>query len=83
MVQPRRGTDGCVGALTVRATLNREKTCTEDSHYDTVGVALLWTLEQGLGETFTREVEEAWTAVYDVLATTMKAAASEGMEMSE
>ena len=55
----------------------------EDSHYDTVGVALLWTLEQGLGETFTREVEEAWTVVYDVLATTMKAAASEGTEMSE
>src|SRR5262249_28238363 len=29
-------------------------------HYDTVGAALLWTLEQGLGEDFTPEVKEAW-----------------------
>jgi hemoglobin-like flavoprotein len=28
----------------------------EDSHYDTVAQALLWTLEQGLGESFTPEV---------------------------
>jgi hemoglobin-like flavoprotein len=44
-------------------------------HYDTVGAALLWTLEQGLGADFTPEVKEAWTAVYGVLAGTMKAAA--------
>jgi hemoglobin-like flavoprotein len=33
-------------------------------HYQTVGAALLWTLAQGLGEQFTPDVEEAWTAVY-------------------
>lgn len=36
--------------------------------YATVGEALLWTLEQGLGEDFTPEVKEAWTEVYGVLA---------------
>lgn len=48
-----------------------------DSHYDTVGAALLWTLEQGLGDHFTSEVGDAWGAVYGVLATVMKAAAGE------
>lgn len=45
--------------------------------YDTVGAALLWTLEQGLGEAFDDEVEEAWTNVYGVLAAAMIGAADE------
>jgi nitric oxide dioxygenase len=44
--------------------------------YDTVAVALLWTLEEGLGEAFTREVREAWTAAYGLLAGAMKAGAA-------
>jgi hemoglobin-like flavoprotein len=36
-------------------------------HYAIVGDALLWTLEQGLGEAFTAEVKEAWTEVYGLL----------------
>jgi hemoglobin-like flavoprotein len=48
-----------------------------EAHYDTVGAALLWTLEMGLGNTFTSEMKEAWTAVYTLLATTMKDAARE------
>jgi hemoglobin-like flavoprotein len=48
-----------------------------DAHYDTVAKALLWTLEKGLGSGFTTEMKDAWTAVYTVLATTMKAAAHE------
>jgi hemoglobin-like flavoprotein len=47
-----------------------------DEHYDTVAEALLWTLEQGLGEAFTPAVRDAWAAAYDVLATVMKAAAN-------
>jgi len=39
--------------------------------YDTVGVALLWALEQGLGSDFTLEVRGAWTATYGALAATM------------
>ena len=53
-----------------------------DSHYDTVGAALLWTLEQGLGNHFTQEVKEAWTAAYTALATTMKNAAQEGTALA-
>lgn len=45
-------------------------------HYDTVGAALLWTLENGLGEEFTDEVKEAWTVAYTTLATVMKEAAA-------
>ena len=47
-----------------------------DAHYDTVGAALLWTLEKGLGKAFTPEAREAWTMVYGFLATTMKNAAA-------
>jgi hemoglobin-like flavoprotein len=46
-----------------------------DAHYDTVASALLWTLEQGLGDVFTPAAREAWTAAYVLLAGTMKAAA--------
>jgi len=44
-------------------------------HYDTVGAALLWTLEKGLGPDFTPEVKDAWATVYGLLAKTMKDAA--------
>jgi len=44
----------------------------QDRHYTTVAVALLATLEEGLGAHFTDEVKEAWTAAYGVLANTMK-----------
>jgi len=37
-----------------------------------VGAALLWTLELGLGEQFTREVREAWTEAYLLAATLMR-----------
>ena len=48
-----------------------------DSHYDTVGEALLWTLDTGLGEAFTEDVKASWIAAYTLLANTMKAAAQE------
>ena len=51
----------------------------QDRHYDTVAAALLWTLEQGLGDLFTSEVNDAWTATYAVLAGTMKDAAAEAV----
>jgi hemoglobin-like flavoprotein len=41
-------------------------------HYDTVGEALIWTLEQGLGDAFTLEVKESWIAVYQLLAEAMQ-----------
>ena len=48
-----------------------------DAHYDTVGAALLWTLEQGLERAFTAEVQEAWTVTYTLLAGVMKDASAE------
>jgi len=54
-----------------------------EAHYDTVGAALLWTLEMGLGTAFTAETREAWTAVYGLLATTMKDAARETLAVLE
>ena len=47
-----------------------------DEHYATVGTALLWTLEQGLGDAFTPEVRDAWAAAYGWLAFTMQRAAA-------
>jgi nitric oxide dioxygenase len=37
-------------------------------HYPVVGGALLWTLEKGLGDGWTPEVAEAWTAAYGTLS---------------
>jgi len=49
----------------------------KDEHYDTVGAALLWTLETGLGDAFTEDTKEAWATVYGILSDTMKTAAAE------
>jgi hemoglobin-like flavoprotein len=48
----------------------------EDRHYETVGAALIWTLEKGLGASFTSEVRDAWIAAYELLAGAMVAAAA-------
>jgi hemoglobin-like flavoprotein len=45
-----------------------------NEHYATVGTALLWTLEKGLGPAFTPDVRAAWTATYTLLANTMMGA---------
>lgn len=47
----------------------------EPSHYNTVGAALLGTLEAGLGDDFTPEVKEAWASVYGTMSTVMIEAA--------
>ncbi len=46
------------------------------AHYETVGEALIWTLEQGLTDTFTSEVRAAWVEVYGALSSVMQAAAA-------
>ncbi|MBE1291666.1 MAG: hemin receptor [Rhodobacteraceae bacterium] len=45
-------------------------------HYDQVGQALLWALEQGLGTHFNGDVREAWAAIYGTLADMMIGAAA-------
>lgn len=41
-------------------------------HYDSVGSALLFTLDKGLGDEFTPEAKDAWTETYGLLAGVMK-----------
>lgn len=48
----------------------------EDEHYGPVGEALVWTLEQGLGQVFDGTVKDAWLQVYGMLSTTMKVASA-------
>ena len=48
-----------------------------EEHYASVGAALLWTLEQGLGSDFTRDAREAWATAYGLLSRAMIAATSE------
>jgi len=47
-----------------------------EAHYATVGEALLWTLEQGLGASFTPPVRAAWAEAHGILASVMIAAAA-------
>ena len=48
----------------------------QDKHYGSVASALLWTLEQVLGDAFTTEVKMAWTETYMLLAGVMKDASA-------
>jgi hemoglobin-like flavoprotein len=47
-----------------------------DNHYEPVGSALLYTLEQGLGANFTPPVKSAWAATYTTVTDVMKHAAA-------
>jgi hemoglobin-like flavoprotein len=49
----------------------------KDEHYDTVGEALLGTLEQGLGTDWAPDVKLAWSAAYGALAAAMKKGAAD------
>jgi len=46
-------------------------------HYDSVGSALLWTLEQGLGDRFTDRARAAWTVAYALVSGPMRQAAAD------
>ena len=43
----------------------------KEHHYKAVGTALLWTLQQGLGKDWNKEVSEAWAACFQILSSTM------------
>jgi hemoglobin-like flavoprotein len=47
-----------------------------EKHYEPVGAALLWTLEQGLGADFSPAVKAAWTETYVTVAGVMTKAAA-------
>lgn len=43
-------------------------------HYDSVGAALLWTFERGLGDAWTAEAEAAWVRAYAIVSGVMATA---------
>lgn len=63
--------------------LNHADYQVKESHYESVGAALLWTLEKGLGAEFTPEMRTAWSKVYWLLAEIMKAGARDGATQRE
>ncbi|MEZ0332959.1 MAG: globin family protein [Gemmatimonadales bacterium] len=48
-----------------------------DDQYGSVGTALLWTLECGLGSAFTPEVRDAWTEAYLLCASIVRRGAAQ------
>jgi hemoglobin-like flavoprotein len=68
-----------VGPFLVRLGARHVRYGVRHEHFDVVGEALLWTLEQGLGERFTPEVRDAWVAAWDVIAGAMR----EGMRRAD
>jgi hemoglobin-like flavoprotein len=51
----------------------------QPEHYDTVGDALLWTLQIGLKDEFTPAVRDAWASAYALLAEVMQEGQREAM----
>lgn len=71
-----RGLDRLDGLIPALEALGRRHTIygVRDEHYATVGDALLWTLEQSLGDDCTPAVREAWAIAYGTLTEMMQAA---------
>ena len=49
----------------------------KDEHYDSVGAALIWTLQKALGSAWNSETAAAWTEVYGMLSGVMRRAQKE------
>jgi len=54
-----------------------------EADYAKVATALLWTLEQGLGEAYTPDVASAWTSTYTTLSSVMIDGAGYGEDEPE
>ena len=67
----RKGLEGLIATIQDLALRHANYGVT-DRHYDTVGEALLWTLEKELGDKFTLSVRAAWLRAYTILAATMQ-----------
>ena len=50
----------------------------KDDDYGAIGAALLWLLEQVLGEEFTPELREAWSEAYLLVSSIMRRGAARG-----
>ncbi len=69
-----RGLSNAQALIPVLTDLGRRHTTygVMKHHYVTVGSALIWTLEQGMGKDFTAEVRDAWCAAYELMAGVMQ-----------
>jgi hemoglobin-like flavoprotein len=74
--------DKVVPALRMLGRRHAAEYGVRDADYDTVGAALLWTLERGLGSFFTADVRDAWETTYGTLAGVMRAAGAEAMPLA-
>jgi hemoglobin-like flavoprotein len=54
----------------------------QSAHYATFGEALLWALEQSLGEAYSPEVASAWISAYSLLSSLMQEAGAEATQES-
>lgn len=54
----------------------------QPEHYSTVGEALMWALQTGLGDAFTAEVRNAWASAYSLLSLTMQRAATDAASVT-
>ena len=68
-----KGLDNLESIVPVVADLGRRHVAygVTTRHYDSVGAALLWTLEQGLGPDWTPKTKAAWTTAYTLLSGVM------------
>ena len=73
------GLDNLAPLIPVLQTLGKKHVAygVLDKHYDSVGAALLWTLEQGLQDAWTPPVKDAWIAAYTAVAGVMRDAAKD------
>ncbi len=55
----------------------------EPKHFEIVAVALIWTLESGLGEAFTPAVREAWLEVWKFIVAGMVAGMRQAQPASD
>lgn len=63
----------------LRALAIRHRTYgVEETHYATVGTALLWTLEAGLGSRWNAALAESWADAYGLVSDVMIGAARDG-----
>jgi hemoglobin-like flavoprotein len=69
--------DNLTGLLSVIGKLAKDHVHygVEAAHYEPVGEALFWSLAQGLGESWTPDVEASWHKVYNFLSARMISAA--------
>jgi hemoglobin-like flavoprotein len=72
-----------VGPMLVRLGARHVRYGVRPEHFDVVGEALMWTLEQGLGDALTPPVREAWSAAWALIRDAMETGMRRITERSE